>query len=86
MYKVQKKDGSQEDFDKAKIVSGALNAGATQEEAEKIASEIEEWLPSVAKDNVVNSMDIRTKGLEVFKSLNPEAATKFESFQKPADN
>jgi len=85
MYKVQKKDGTLEDFDRAKIVNGAVKAGATEEEAEKIASEIEAWLPTVAEDEVIKSVDIRTKGLEVLKSLNPDAAAKFESYQKPAE-
>ncbi|OGM33738.1 hypothetical protein A3D01_06400 [Candidatus Woesebacteria bacterium RIFCSPHIGHO2_02_FULL_39_13] len=83
MYKVEKKDGTLEDFDRGKIINGAARAGASPEEAEKIADAIETWLPTAAKDNVVNSMVIRTKGLEVFRSLNPEAAAKFESYKKP---
>ena len=83
MYKVQKKDGSMEDFDRQKIVSGVMKAGGTQEDAEKVADEVEAWLPSAAKDNVVSALDIRTKGLEVFRTVNPTAAQTFESFQKP---
>jgi transcriptional regulator NrdR family protein len=44
MYKVQKKDGVLEDFDRTKIVNGLIKAGATEEEAEKVASEIDAWL------------------------------------------
>jgi transcriptional regulator NrdR family protein len=83
MFKVQKKDGTTEDFDREKIISGALKAGATAEEAEKIATEIEAWMPGVAVENVIASSEIRTKGLEVLKEVNPDIATKFESFQKP---
>ncbi|OGM11009.1 hypothetical protein A2Z22_04055 [Candidatus Woesebacteria bacterium RBG_16_34_12] len=84
MYKVQKKDGAEEDFDRNKIISGVMGAGGSAEDAEKVATEVETWLPGVAVDNVVNSSDIRTKGLEVLKNVNPEVAAKFESYKKTA--
>jgi len=74
MYKVLKKDGSLEDFDRNKIINGVVKAGASQEEAEKLANEIEAWLPTVAQDNVVKAIDIRNKGLEILRVLNPEVA------------
>lgn len=83
MYKVQKKDGTYEDFDRNKLISGAIRAGATQEQAEQIAGEIEAWLPSVAVNGIVSSLDIRNKGLEILRTLNPEAAASFESYKKP---
>lgn len=86
MYKVSKKDGTEENFDRTKLVNGAVSAGASPDEAEKVADEIEAWLPTAAKDNVVNSMDIRTKGLEVLKTVNPDVAAKFESYSKPQEN
>lgn len=85
MYKVQKKDGSLEDFDRTKIINGLIRAGAGAEEAEKVAIEIEEWLPTAAADNIVNSLDIRTKGLDVLKTINPDVAAGFEGFQKPIE-
>ncbi len=83
MYKVQKKDGSLEDFDKQKLVSGVVKSGASPEEAQKVADAVEAWLPTVAKENVVNSTDIRVKGLEVLKTVNPDVAAQFETFKKP---
>lgn len=82
MYKVQKKNGSLEDFDRSKIISGILGAGGSQEEAEKIAAQIESWLPTATQNNVVQSSDIRTKGLEIMKTLNPTMAASFESYKK----
>lgn len=83
MYKVEKKGGIQEDFDRNKIVAGIIAAGGTMEDAEKVATGIEESLPDMAVNNVVRSADLRTKGLEIFRNVNPEAAEKFESYQKP---
>ena len=83
MFKVTKKDGVQEDFDRSKLVSGVVAAGASLEEAEKVADEIEAWLPSVAKDGAVMSSDIRAKGLEVLSQVNPDVAAKFEEYKKP---
>lgn len=84
MFKVQKKDGSMQDFDRAKVVSGAVKAGATPEEAENVATQVEAWLPTVAVDGVVNSMDIRSKGLEILQTVNPTAAAAYETYQKAA--
>lgn len=86
MYKVQKKDGSLEDFDRSKIINGLIRAGASAEEAEKVAVKIEEWLPTSAMDNVVNSIEIRVKGLEVLKTINPDIAAEFEGFQKISED
>ena len=85
MYKVQKKDGVLEDFDRGKIISGLVKAGASAEEAEKVALEIDTWLPTAAVDNVVNSLDIRVKGLSILKMINPQIAEKFDDYQKTGE-
>ncbi|MFH1840941.1 MAG: ATP cone domain-containing protein [Candidatus Shapirobacteria bacterium] len=82
MYQVQKNDGRLEEFDRNKLVHGALAAGATAEEAEKIAVEIEAWVATVAVENVVKSADLRVKGLEVLRQVNPAAADSFASYRK----
>ena len=84
MFQVRKKDGSLQPFDRSKIVSGVIKAGGSPEDGEKVAVEIEAWLPTVAVDGVVNSADIRVKGLEILGMVNPLTATSFESYQKPA--
>jgi len=80
MYKVKKRDGSLEDFDRGKVLKGALGAGASSQEAEQVVSAVEAWLPTVA---VVGSNEISSKVIEVLKSVNPTAAASFESYQKP---
>lgn len=84
MFKVQKKDGSLQDFDRNKIVNGIIKAGGSSQEAETVAAQIEAWLSTVAVNGVVNSLDIRTKGLEILKTVNPAVATAYELYQKPA--
>ena len=86
MYKVQKKDGTLEDFDPNKILSGVKKAGGSEEDAQKVLSEIQAWLPTAAQNNVVKVLDIRTKGLEILRSINPEVAASFESYQKSTKN
>ena len=83
LYKVQKKDGSLEDFNRGKIVSGIMKAGGTKDDADMVAAEIEEWLPTAAKENVVSALEIRDKGLDVFRRINPTAAQTFELYKKP---
>lgn len=82
MFQVRKKDGSVEDFDRNKIVNGVTRAGGTPEDAEKVASEIEAWLPTAAVEGVVSSSDIRVKGLEALRSVNPTVAASFEAYKK----
>lgn len=83
MYKVLKKDGSLQDFDWKKIVLAVTKAGATEEEAEKVAMQVEGWLNSVAQDGVIKSYDLHVKVLEVLRALNPTAGAAFENFRKP---
>ena len=85
MYKVQKKDGQLEDFDHTKIVNGVVKAGGTPEEGERVALEIETWLSTVEVGGVVQSTDLRTKGLEVLGVVNPVVAATYEAYQKPAE-
>ena len=82
MFKVQKKDGTLEDFDRSKVVNGVIKAGGTPEDAEKVAAEIEVWLPTAAVDNVVQSSALRVKGLEILQTVNPVVAATFETYKK----
>ena len=80
--KVEKKDGRLEDFDRHKISGGVVKSGASPEEAESIVTQIETWAQGVAMGGVVQSSDIRTKVLELLRSVNPEAAASFETYKK----
>lgn len=82
MFKVQKKDGQLEDFDRNKVLSGLVKSGVSSEEAEKIAAQIEGWLPTIAAEGVVKTMDIRSKVLELLRAVNPVVASSFENYQK----
>jgi len=82
--KVQKKDGRMEDFDRNKVLNGVVKSGATLEQAEEVVRQVEAWLSTVTS-GVVSSMGIRTKVLEVLRSLNPTAAAAFENYRKPAE-
>jgi len=81
--KVQKRDGKLEGFDRSKISNGVVKSGATPEQAEKIASQVEVWAQVAAVDGVIKSSDVRPKVLELLRSANPEAADNFEAYRKP---
>jgi len=80
--KVEKKDGQTEDFDRNKLSSGIVKSGASSEEAENIAGQVETWAQGAAVDGVIKTSDIRTKVLELLRSANPEAAATFEAYKK----
>jgi transcriptional regulator NrdR family protein len=82
MYQFQKKDGTLVDFDQNKIIVGIIKAGGTPEEAQKVAADIQTWLPTAAVNNVVNHLDIRNKVLAELLTLNPAVSASFEAFKK----
>jgi transcriptional regulator NrdR family protein len=83
MYKVLKKDGSVQDFDWKKVTNGVLKCGGTQEDADKVAQDVELWLSTVADDGIIKSNDLHIKVIETLRAVNPEAAKKFEAYRKP---
>lgn len=80
--KVEKKDGSFQDFDKSKIVSAVSAAGGSTVEADGISQQIEDWAKTGAINGAVKSADIRLKAIELLRVTNPSAAATFEGFQK----
>lgn len=81
--KVEKKDGSFQDFDKSKIISAVSAAGGTMVEADGIGQQIDDWVKTIAATGgVVKSADIRLKVIELLKVTNDAAAATFEGFQK----
>ncbi|OGM17657.1 hypothetical protein A2V56_04660 [Candidatus Woesebacteria bacterium RBG_19FT_COMBO_42_9] len=80
--KVQKKDGSTEDFDRSKVKNGILSSGATEEQAESITVQIESWASTAASNGVIKALDIKTKLLELLGGVNPVAKTSFENYKK----
>ena len=81
--RVQKKDGRLEEFDANKIRQGLIAAGATNQEAENIAQEVENWATVSAAKGFVRTVAIREKILSSLRLVNPQAAAAFESYQKP---
>jgi transcriptional regulator NrdR family protein len=85
MPKVSKKDGSLEDFDRQKVLIGVQKAGGSPEEAQKVLNAIEDWLGNSPDDTTISSSEIRMKGLQTLKEVNPYVAASFESYQKPVE-
>jgi transcriptional regulator NrdR family protein len=80
---VQKKDGRMEAFDRSKILNGLIKSGASATEAENITSQVESWAQTAAVNNVVKTVDIKAKVLELLRGVNPTAAASFEAYRKP---
>jgi transcriptional regulator NrdR family protein len=84
MYKVIKKDGTEQDFDRGKIINGVQKSGATPEIAEAVAAEVEAWLPGKAVDDKVSYIDLKIKVIETIRSKDSNAADAFEAYTKQA--
>lgn len=84
MYKVIKKDGTEQDFDRGKIINGVTKSGANAETAEAVAAAVELWLPDEAVEEKVSYIDLKAKVIEVLRSKDSNAADAFEAFTKQA--
>jgi len=83
MLKVEKRDGSLQDFDRAKIIAGILKSGATEEQAEEVTGIIDSWILTVANEqDVLASNTIHAKVLELLKRVNPAASVTYQAFRK----
>lgn len=80
---VEKKNGQLQPFDKSKVAAGLIRSGASVEEAENVASQVEAWAQTNGTEGVIKSLDLRAKVLEILKTVNEVVATAFESYQKP---
>ncbi|HUC94907.1 MAG TPA: ATP cone domain-containing protein [Candidatus Saccharimonadales bacterium] len=80
--KVQKKDGTVEDFDRSKIKNGILSSGAPEDQAENVTAQIENWATTAAVDGVIKALDIKMKLLELLDEINPAAKATFENYKK----
>ena len=81
---VIKKDGSSEDFEKGKIERVITAAGLYQEQAKKLASDIEKWAETSDK-NQITTMQIRNQVLRELNNLNQFAANAFLWYEKTKD-
>ena len=81
--KVEKKDGTQEPWVRDKLVQGMVKAGATLDQAQGIANQVEEWVANTAVNGVIKTDDVRTKVLELLEASNPTAKAAFEAYKKP---
>lgn len=80
--KVEKKDGSQQPWVRNKLVQGMVKAGATLDQAEGIASQVEEWTLGNSTDGVIPSSQIRAKVIELLELSNPTARQAYEAYRK----
>jgi transcriptional regulator NrdR family protein len=80
--KVEKRDGTMEDFDRNKVSGGLVGAGVNSEDAERIAEEVESWIQDAAVNGVIKASEIKNKVLELLRLVNPEIALRFENYHK----
>lgn len=79
--KIQKKDGTLEPYDRAKLLLSMIRAQATPDQAEAALAQIESWLTELKQESVT-TQEIHSKTSEVLKGLNPHAAQGYEIYRK----
>lgn len=79
--KIQKKDGTLQDYNRTKLLLSMMRAQASPNEAEQALSSVESWLSQLSVQSV-NAQEIHLKVAEVLKGLNPQAAENYEIYRK----
>lgn len=82
--KVQKNDGTTEDFDKEKLVKSIVAAGVPINQAQGLAGQVESWASGVATEGVISAADLRTKVIELLGAANASAVEAYQNFKKPS--
>lgn len=68
---------------RSKLLASMTKAGASQEEAEAVANQIEAWMEGMEGAGPIKTEDIRAKVLEYLGSSNPTAAEAYRKYKKP---
>jgi len=68
-------------FSVDKVVNSVSVAGVTQKEAEAIGALVQEWARKTASDNIISSIQIRDKVLELLKAIDPSSAQAFSAYR-----
>jgi len=76
MVNIKKRDGRTEEFTKGKIASACQKAGASEENASKVADEVESRVGDRAE---VSSDEIGKMVIESLRKLDESAASSFET-------
>ncbi len=83
-FKVQKRNGSIEDYDSNKILRVVIAAGLTQNEAEKLVKLVNDWLKGKSEPQIT-SVQIRDRIIVEIQKINKNAANKFIWYEKSRD-
>lgn len=84
-FKVIKKDGTLEDFEKGKIERVTTAAGLSQEQAKELADIIASWIKSGGKQQVT-TLQIRNQVVSELEKINQFAANAFVWYEKTKDH
>jgi len=79
MVNVKKRDGSVEEFNLSKIVSGCEKAGATSEQSLCVAQEL---LTSVKDVSEVSAENLSSKVISELKKVNERASRAYEDYSR----
>jgi 2-phosphoglycerate kinase len=80
--KVKKRDGDVEPWSYDKLLSSIVKSGVELQAAKKIATEIESWAKKVANENLMNSISVRDKVIELVGKVDPVAADTYSIYKK----
>ena len=78
MVKVQKRNKNWEKFVKSKVENGVKEAGATSEEAKRVAEEISK---KIAKRTKIRAEELSDMVVKTLDKINKDAAKEFRRFR-----
>lgn len=82
IIRVEKKDGTTQDWELHKVVNSLAACGVPASETENIGPLIESWVTRNTQNQTIKSEKIRAKVVELLKVIYPQAASAYESYKK----
>lgn len=82
VLQVKKRDGSLEPWNIDKLITSMVRTGVPMQEAQRIASEIENWAKASAQNAEITSVEIRDKVIDMLSAEFPTEAENYKSYKK----
>ena len=80
--KVRKRDGTVEPWSYDKVLNSIVKSGLTLDQADNVILILEAWARNSTTNNIVNSIDIRDKVIEIVRTVDPIAADTYQIYKK----
>lgn len=71
-----------EEWSDDKLIASIQKTGVSTDDAQEIANKVKDWVKANTKNNIIDSVQIRDKVVELLKVNFPAEADSYQAFKK----